>query len=87
MIKCLEHDLFVNDVINIGSDKEISILDLAKLIIKLTKSSSKIEHLPPLEEGDMTRRQPDISKMKSVNKRPLISLEDGVNRLIQNIKK
>ena len=87
MIKCLEHDLFVNDVINIGSDKEITILDLAKLVIKLTKSSSKIEHLPPLEEGDMTRRQPDISKMKSVNKRPLISLEDGVNKLIQKIKK
>ena len=41
MIKCLEHDLFVNDVINIGSDKEITILDLAKLVIKLTKSSSK----------------------------------------------
>ena len=35
----------------------------------------------------MTRRQPDISKMKSVNKRPLISLEDGVNKLIQKIKK
>lgn len=85
MIKCLEHNLYINDVINIGSDKEISILELAKLIIKLTKSSSKIIHQAPLEDGDMTRRQPDISKMISINKRPLISIEEGINKLVDKI--
>lgn len=83
MINCLEQDLFVNDVINIGTDMEISILELANLIIKLTKSSSKIKWLPPLKEGDMTRRHPDISKMKRVLKRPLTSVEDGINKLIK----
>jgi UDP-glucuronate decarboxylase len=75
----------VNDVINIGSDQEFSILTLAKKIIEILGSSSKIIHLPPLKEGDMTRRQPDISKMKAILGRELISLEDGV-RLTQQYK-
>ncbi len=54
-----------NDVINLGNDELTSIKELAELIIKLTGSKSKIVHLPPLKEGDMTRRQPDNSKMKS----------------------
>jgi UDP-glucuronate decarboxylase len=75
----------LNDVINIGSDQEFSILTLAKKIIEILGSSSKIIHLPPLKEGDMTRRQPDISKMKAILGRELISLEDGV-RLTQQYK-
>ena len=51
-----------------------TIKDLAELIIKLTNSKSKIVFLPPLKEGDMTRRQPDITKMKSVLERDLLPL-------------
>ena len=54
----------MNDVINIGGAQEITILELAKLIISKTNSKSKIIHLPPLPEGDMSRRMPDNSKMK-----------------------
>ena len=82
MINCLEKDLFVNDVINIGNDVEVSILELANLIIKITNSSSKIKLLPPLKEGDMTRRHPDISKMRCVLERQLTSVEDGIKKLI-----
>lgn len=74
----------INDVANIGSDFEISILDLANLIIKMTKSSSKIIHLPPLEEGDMTRRHPDISKMKQLLKRDLLPIEEGIRHILAN---
>jgi UDP-glucose 4-epimerase len=77
---------FVNDVINVGSDKEITILNLAKLIIAKTKSKSKIIHLEALEEGDMTRRCPDISKMKTLLKRDLITLEIGIEQLINFYK-
>lgn len=84
---CLYQDLYVNDTINIGSDNEITILDLAKTIIKITNSSSKIVFLPPLKEGDMTRRKPDINKMKSVLGRPLTSLEEGISQVIAHGKK
>lgn len=86
MIGCLERDLFINDILNVGSDVEHKIIDLAKLIIRLANSNSKIQYLPPLKEGDMTRRRPDITKMKNVLCRPLIDLEDGILRMLQEIK-
>lgn len=69
---------FLNDVINIGSDEEITILELARKVVSAFKSSSKIVHLPPLKEGDMTRRKPDISKMRKILDRPLVSLDEGL---------
>jgi UDP-glucose 4-epimerase len=80
---CLRNNLLVNDVMNVGSADEISILDLAKLVIKISNSSSKIKFLPPLKEGDMTRRKPDNHKMLSILNRPLLSLEEGIKRTLQ----
>lgn len=78
------HNKFVNDVVNIGGNTEITILELAKTIIKVTNSTSKITHVPALEEGDMTRRNPDITKMKQVLNRELIPLEEGLKKVLQN---
>lgn len=75
---------FVNDVVNIGSDDEITILDLAKRIIKLSGSKSKLVHLPALKEGDMTRRLPDASKMKALLNRDMTPLDDGIRLLIRH---
>jgi UDP-glucose 4-epimerase len=77
-------DKFVNDVVNIGSDIEMTILDLANTIIKLTGSKSKIVHLPPLPEGDMTRRMPDATKMKQLLGKPFLSLEEGLKKVLAN---
>ena len=85
-IKCLLENKYINDVLNIGSDEEMSILSLAELVIKLTKSKSKIIHLPPLKEGDMSRRKPDTSKMKSVLNREIVSLEDGIIKTYNKLK-
>ncbi len=74
----------INDVVNIGNDKETTILELAKTIIKLSGSPSKIVHLPPLKEGDMTRRQPDITKMRELLQRPLTSLDEGITLLMNS---
>lgn len=82
----LNENLFVNDILNLGSDLETTILELAELIIEMTNSSSKIIHLPPLEEGDMTRRQPSIEKMKSVLKKDYTPLRDGLQKLIDHTK-
>ncbi len=84
-IKAVFNEQYNNQTINIGNDHETPILELANTIIKLTNSSSKIVHLPPLEEGDMTRRKPDITKMKQLlNGKPLITLEDGINRILKD---
>ena len=81
-IKIFEENLAVNDVINIGGAQEMTILDLANLIIKKTNSTSKIIHLPALTEGDMRRRMPDNSKMKAVLGKELISIEEGIDLMI-----
>lgn len=74
----------MNDVVNIGSDQECTVLQLAETVIKVTGSSSQIVHLPPLPEGDMTRRRPDITKMNAVLQRPLTSLESGLKMIIES---
>lgn len=79
---CLFKNMFINDIVNIGSDVEVQVKELAQLIIDVTGSRSKLIHLPPLEEGDMQRRVPDISKMKSLMDRDIITLEDGIKRVI-----
>ena len=81
-LKILKGDLAINQIINIGSDIEVSILELAKLIIRVTNSNSKIIHLPALKEGDMTRRMPDISKMKAILGKELDTLKEGIDMLI-----
>lgn len=73
---------YVNETVNIGNDEEMTVLELARRIIKATKSDSEIVHLPPLPEGDMARRRPDNRKMKALLNRPLTSIEEGVSRLV-----
>ena len=84
ILTILENDLIVNDVINVGNEKNYTVLQLAELIISLTKSESKIEFLPPLKEGDMTRRQPDAAKMKQILKQDFVSLEEGLLKIIKD---
>lgn len=78
-------DELMNDVVNIGSDKILTVLELAEMIIKVSGSESKIVHLPALEEGDMTRRQPDTGKMLQLLGKEPLSLEDGLKKVIDNV--
>ncbi|MCK9255157.1 MAG: NAD-dependent epimerase/dehydratase family protein [Bacteroidales bacterium] len=81
--KIAYNDLFINDVVNIGNSIETPIIELAQKIIKISESKSKIIHLPPLAEGDMTRRCPDNSSMLEVLNRELISLEQGIDKILK----
>ena len=83
-IACLFDEESVNDTLNIGHDTEVSILDLARLVIRKTGSRSKIVHLAPLKAGDMTRRQPNNDKMTELLGRPLIALETGLDMLLRD---
>lgn len=68
--------------LNAGNPSEISVLDLAKKIIALTGSESKII-FKDLPENDPTRRKPDISLAKSVlDWEPVVSLDEGLAKTI-----
>ena len=68
--------------LNLGTTYEFTVRDLAKKIIALTGSSSKIVHLP-LSPDDPKRRRPDLTKAKKLLKwEPKVSFEDGLMRTI-----
>ena len=81
-IKAMNDPDLHNEVINVGSDKEMTILELAHKIKDVSKSKSDIIHVPALKEGDMARRCPDNSKMRALLGKELISLEEGLKKLI-----
>lgn len=78
----------VGQVFNVGSDQEITIADLARLIKQLTGSQSPIEFVPyeqAYEDGfeDMRRRVPDISKIrKVVGYEPTVGLHKMLGEII-----
>ena len=82
LIQVAEHPRAVGEVYNIGSDHEVTILELARKIRKLTGSESRIVFKPydeAYEEGfeDMMRRVPDISKIRAlVGYKPRADLND-----------
>ncbi len=83
LIALAEHPAAVGEVYNLGSDHEITILDLARRILELTGSRSSINFVPyeqAYEEGfeDMARRVPDLTKIRDlVGYQPSVSL-DGI---------
>ena len=79
-----KRDTLFNNVLNIGNDREVSVLELAKLIIQITKSNSRIVHLPALKEGDMSRRLPDNSKMLELLGTRLLPLTQGINKILES---
>lgn len=83
-VKALNENKILNDVINVGGAKIVTIKQLAETIINITKSQSKIVYLLPLKDGDMTRRQPDNSKMIELLGRELIELEEGIKLMINS---
>jgi UDP-glucuronate decarboxylase len=71
------------EVVNIGSNVETKIIDLARIIISLTNSESEIV-FHPLPKDDPRRRCPDITKaMALLNWRPRVPLEEGLQKTIQ----
>jgi nucleoside-diphosphate-sugar epimerase len=80
---------FVNDVVNIGNDNEITIENLAKKIKKILNSKSKIIYGKPLKDGDMKRRKPSLKRINIIKKQKFVNLERGIlktAKFLQNIK-
>lgn len=89
LVALAEHSKAVGEVYNIGSDREITILDLAERVKQLTASGSRIVRVPydeAYEEGfeDMMRRVPDISKIQAlIEYSPKLSLDEILESVIQ----
>ena len=72
--------------VNLGNPNEMTIMDLAKRVIELTGSKSKIVKRP-LPQDDPTRRQPQIDLAKrELGWEPLVDLNQGLTKTIDNFK-
>jgi dTDP-glucose 4,6-dehydratase len=77
----------VNDPVNIGNPHEMSIEDMAKLIIKMTGSTSKIV-LRPLPTDDPKVRKPDITRARTLLEwEPRVALDEGLTSTIEYFRK
>ena len=73
----------VNDPVNIGNPQEMTIEAIARMIIKLTGSKSKLVYRP-LPEDDPKVRQPDITRARTLlGWEPKVGLEEGLTRTLE----
>lgn len=75
----------VNEPINLGNPNEFTVLELAKLVLKLTHSKSKTV-FKPLPQDDPRKRQPDITKARKLLKwQAQIGLEEGLKKTLKTL--
>jgi dTDP-glucose 4,6-dehydratase len=85
VIRLLNSDL--NEPVNIGNPQEMTIEEIARTIIRLTGSSSKIVYRP-LPEDDPKVRQPDITMARTLlGWEPKVPLEEGLLKTLDYIRK
>jgi dTDP-glucose 4,6-dehydratase len=73
----------VNDPVNIGNPQELTIEQIARLIIKMTGSKSQVVY-KPLPEDDPKVRQPDITRARTLlGWEPKVTLDEGLGKTIE----
>jgi UDP-glucose 4-epimerase len=93
MVRLMDSDQTVGQVYNIGNGKEITMMDLARIVKEMTASSSEIVLVPydkAYEEGfeDMPRRVPDISKIRrAIGYEPTLGIRAILQKVIEYEKK
>ena len=87
IIQFMNSDVKFIGPVNIGNPVEFSILELAKILIKLTNSKSNIIFKDTVED-DPRHRQPDILLAKEkLNWKPVVQLEEGLKKTIKYFDK
>lgn len=82
MVRMMSTPAGVVGPVNIGNPGEFTMIELAELVLRLTKSKSRLV-FQPLPSDDPQQRQPDIGLAKEVlGWQPQVSLEDGLKRTI-----
>ena len=83
LVRMMESDESFTGPVNLGNPSERTIRELAEMIIRLTKSSSKVIFVD-LPSDDPTRRRPDISLAKEkLGWEPEVDIEEGLSRTIE----
>jgi UDP-glucuronate decarboxylase len=86
MIRMMEAPDFIGPV-NLGNPDEFTMLELAKMAIELSKSSSSISYRP-LPADDPTRRRPDITLARErLGWEPKVALREGLARTIEHFRR
>ncbi len=92
LVKLVDHPGAVGQVFNVGSQEEVTIEELAKRVIRITGSSSRIERIPyeeAYEEGyeDMPRRVPDTKKIQQlIGFAPTMNLDQIIETVVQSMR-
>ena len=92
LIKLTEEPQAEGEVFNVGNDREISIRQLAEMVIERTGSRSTIEFIPferAYDENfeDLQRRVPDLTKIRHLlNYTPRVSIEEIIDRVATYLK-
>ena len=87
MVRFMKTSSDITGPINIGNPNEFTILELAKKVIELTNSKSKIT-FKPLPKDDPLQRKPDITLAKDqLNWIPKVQLEEGLLKTIEYFNK
>ena len=77
----------MHEPVNIGNPRELTVLEIAKLVLKLTRSSSHITY-HPLPADDPKVRRPDITRARTLLKwEPHVELEEALCRTIEYFRK
>lgn len=86
LISMMETDSKVSGPINLGNPREMTVLELAEMIIKKTSSNSEIV-FDKLPEDDPVKRKPNIDlAVAKLNWRPIVPIEEGIEKTIQYFK-
>ncbi|MBM3506206.1 MAG: SDR family oxidoreductase [Alphaproteobacteria bacterium] len=83
-VRLMDAEPGVTGPVNLGNPVEVTMLELAKLVLRLTGSRSKVVHMP-LPPDDPPQRKPDITLAKRVLRdwTPKVSLEDGLAETVR----
>lgn len=87
LVRLMNNDKNFIGPVNLGNPCEFTILEFAKLIVKLTNSNSEIV-FKELPKDDPIQRKPDITKAKEMlNWQPVVDIETGIKKTIEYFTK
>ena len=86
LVSMMETDSHIAGPVNLGNPQEMTVLDLARMIIHKTKSSSELVY-EKLPVDDPVNRRPDISKaVRLLGWEPAVSIEEGLDKTIDDFR-
>ena len=87
LIRMMNSEQDFTGPVNLGTPIEFTILDLAKMVIRMTDSASRIAFLP-LPQDDPVQRRPDITlAWEKIFWKPRVPLEEGLEKTIAYFKR